>query len=563
MKRFTQLFRELDRTARTSEKVEALERYFAEAPPADAAWALQFLSGRSLRRAVSAKALRQWIAGEANLPEWLIEECYEAVGDAAETMALLLRNKGNGTSLTLSQVVEQRLLPLGRLPERARRDILVQTWRELDSDERMVWNKLITGNFRVGAAQTLVVRALARVAGTEPAIMSHRVLGKWQPTAADFQRLISPDADASNIARPYPFFLASPLEIRVKRGESPAELGDVAHWQMEWKWDGIRAQLIRRGGETVIWSRGDEIISDSFPEIAEAGNKLPDGTVLDGEILAWRGEAPLPFATLQRRLGRKIVSRRNREEHPIAFVAYDLLESKGQDWRARPLAERRQELEKIVLAAPLGTQSPAIEPGTPLLPGFADPRDSEQADAQPTLRLSPLLPARSWAEVAVLHNEARIRRVEGLMLKRADSAYGTGRQRGDWWKWKVDPFLIDAVLIAAQRGHGRRADLYTDYTFGLWAKNGLVPVAKAYSGLTDAEILQVDSFVRHNTTEKLGPVRMVRPVQVFEIAFEGIQKSSRHKSGVAVRFPRMNRWRKDKTGAEADTLDTLLALADE
>ena len=562
MKRFTQLFRELDRTTRTSDKVAALERYFHEAPPADAAWALQFLSGRTLRRAVSARELRQWIASETNLPDWLIDESYDAVGDAAETMALLLRDAGSGTELTLAQLVQERLVPLALLPSQAKRAKLVQTWRELDCDERLVWNKLITGEFRVGAARTLVIRALANVAGIEPPVMTHRVLGKWQPTAEDFRRLMSHDAETSSIARPYPFFLASPLEVRIKGSDALAELGELNAWQIEWKWDGIRAQLIRRAGETLVWSRGDEMVSDSFPEIVEAGSQLPDGTVLDGEVMAWRGESPLPFASLQRRLGRKSVSFKNRAEYPVAFVAYDLLELNGEDWRKRPLSERRRELDRIIAVAAKPAKRLTAKGETPLLPGFADPQDPGDAN-QPALRLSPLVRSNSWGEVAEIQKQARSRRVEGLMLKRMDSAYGVGRQRGDWWKWKIDPYVIDAVLIAAQHGHGRRASLYTDYTFGLWAQGQLVPVAKAYSGLTDREILEVDSFVRHNTTEKIGPVRLVEPLQVFELAFEAIQKSTRHKSGVAVRFPRMIRWRRDKTAAEADTLDNLVALARE
>ena len=559
MKRFTELFCELDRTTRTNEKVAALERYFAQAPPADAAWALQFLSGRRLRRAVAAKSLRQWIASETQLPEWLIDECYDAVGDLAETLALLQPNEGTGSNLTLSQLVAQRLLPLPNLSDNVKRNLLIQTWRELAPNERIVWNKLITGEFRVGAAQTLVVRALAAVAGIEPAVMAHRVMGKWEPTAADFQLLISPEAGSSAVARPYPFFLASPLETRLRRGDPRQDLGDIAAWQVEWKWDGIRAQLIRRQGHTLIWTRGDEMVTESFPEIVEAGEQLPDGTVLDGEILAWRGSSPLPFAALQRRLGRKIVEPAARERFPVAFVAYDILEWNSEDIRARPLSERRAQLERIVSAIPIN-KPPSFQTSTPLLPGFAS---EENSAGQPIIRLSPLVDAKNWGEAAERHREARGRGVEGLMLKRIDSAYALGRPRGDWWKWKVDPYLIDAVLVAAQRGHGRRASLFTDYTFAVWSNGQLTPVAKAYSGLTDEEILRVDSFVRQNTTETFGPVRMVRPLQVFELAFEGIQKSTRHKSGVAVRFPRINRWRHDKPPQEADTLEALLALAAE
>ncbi|MEO5802019.1 MAG: ATP-dependent DNA ligase [Verrucomicrobiota bacterium] len=566
MKPFTKLFCELDQTTRTNEKVAVLEQYFRDTPAADAAWALQFLCGRTLPRAVPTRSLWEWTSAETNLPMWLIEECHDSVGDMAETIALLFRDSGNGTSLSLSEIVRQRLLPLRQLPERARRDLLVQTWRELNSHERFVWNKLITGNFRIGVARTLVIRALASVANIEPAVMAHRVLGSWKPTAEDFLRLISGEIHSFEVAKPYPFYLASPLEIKIRKGENMATLGDIGEWLAEWKWDGIRAQLIRRGGETLVWSRGDEMVTDAFPEIVEAGNYLPDGTVLDGEILAWQGENPLPFAKLQRRLGRKQVAAKTRAEFPIAFVAYDVLEIDGRDTRVQPLRERRSLLETLVAnvhsaGAKCVREKILDKFETPLLFGFeTTPANNSQAITFP-IRVSPVLHAESWNDLAKQQSEARERGVEGLMLKRLSSPYGVGRQRGDWWKWKIDPFVIDAVLIYAQRGHGRRASLYTDFTFGLWENGELVPVAKAYSGLTDEEIHQVDAFVRHNSKEKFGPVRIVKPELVFELAFEGIQKSSRHKAGVAVRFPRMNRWRRDKKPEEADTLDNLRALA--
>jgi DNA ligase-1 len=557
VKRFTQLFYDLDQTTRTNEKVDLLRKYFGETPPADAAWALRFLCGRALPRSVPTKLLWELVADEVKLPNWLIEECHDAVGDMAETMALLLPNSGKGTSLSLSQIVEERLLPLAALPDLARRSLLRQTWRELNSAERLVWNKLVTGEFRVGVARTLVIRALASVAEVEQSVMAHRVLGSWQPTATDFGRLMSNEAAGSvEIAKPYPFFLASSLEIKVKRAGNLTELGRIEDWFAEWKWDGMRAQLIRRGEEILIWSRGDEMVTDAFPEIVEAGHGLPAGTVLDGEILAWQGERPLPFGKLQRRLGRKVAGEKAQSEFPVAFVAYDLLEFNGVDIRNEPLELRRKQLEgiiaglKIVIIAPKSAD-------TPLLPGL----DIEAPVKSSPLRLSPLIRVSSWKELEILQNEARSRGVEGIMLKNKFAVYGVGRQRGDWWKWKIDPFVIDAVLVAAQPGHGRRASLYTDYTFGLWENGALVAVAKAYSGLTDDEILQVDAFVRRHTTGKFGPVRTVEPVQVFELAFEAIQKSTRHKSGLAVRFPRMNRWRRDKKPEEADTLDNLRALA--
>jgi DNA ligase-1 len=434
---------------------------------------------------------------------------------------------------------------------------MVQTWRELDAPARFVWNKLITGGFRVGVAQTLVVRALAAVAGIEQAVMAHRILGEWKPVAADYLRLLNESAPGEDEpAKPYPFYLASPLE------GSPDSLGPVSDWQAEWKWDGIRAQLIRRSGIVTLWSRGDEMVTDSFPEIREAGIAVPDGTVLDGELLAWSGgDHPDPFGSLQRRLGRKVVSTKMQAEVPVVFLVYDVLEANGADLRPLALSERRVQLERIIDETRHTHRQKAVIPKTlpgetPELIGLFDP----PPPAPLPLRLSPVLPARTWDDLAGLQQESRARGVEGIMLKRLSSPYAVGRTRGDWWKWKVEPLVIDAVLVSAQAGHGRRASLYTDYTFAVWQEGVLVPVAKAYSGLTDEEILEVDAFVRANTTGRFGPLRAVKPQLVFELAFDAVQASTRHKAGVAVRFPRMNRWRHDKKPEDADTIESLRSL---
>lgn len=568
MRLFTDLFTALDTTTRTVEKVQALEQYFAAAPPRDAVWALYFLSGRRINRAVNTRLLREWLSAETGLPLWIIDESYDAVGDLAETLALLLPNRAEGTPalrvetgdvatgmlfsqrellsgylpesifsddeaasptpLPLHRLVEERILPLPDLPAEAQRLLVTQTWRELDAAERLVWHKLIMGEFRVGVARTLVAKALANVAGVPPEIMSHRLMGGWEPTAADYERLLKASSGASDPGQPYPFFLAHPL------ASDPRELGEPQEWQAEWKWDGIRAQLLRRQDQVVLWSRGEDLLTDRFPEVAAVGAAIPNGVVLDGEILAWRDEQPLPFAALQTRIGRKKLSAKVLADAPAAFMAYDLLELEGADIRASSLIERRAKLEALLTSMPLGT----------------------------ALRISPMFEFSSWDEVVELRRSARERSVEGIMLKRRASAYGVGRPKGDWWKWKVDPLSIDAVLIYAQPGHGRRASLHTDYTFGVWDAGELVPVAKAYSGLTDAEIHEVDAFVRRNTIERHGPVRIVRPELVFELHFEAIQPSTRHRSGIAVRFPRMNRWRRDKEPADADTLETLRALAE-
>jgi DNA ligase 1 len=529
VKRFADLFDALDRTTATNDKVEALARYFAEAPPEDAAWAVHFLTGRRPKRLAASGKLRAWAAEMAGVEPWLFEECYHAVGDLAETITLLLPGADRPSDLPLHRWVGERLLPLLEEDEAGRRAGIEQGWRELEGSQLFVWNKLITGGFRVGVSQQLVTRALARVAEVDPAAVAHRLMGSWDPSPEFFLSLLAPDTADADLSRPYPFFLAHALE------GGPAGLGEPDEWQVEWKWDGIRAQLIRRRGELFLWSRGEELITERFPELAEAGALLPDGTVLDGEVLPWVDGAPLPFAQLQRRIGRKKLTPKILTEIPAVMLCYDLLELGGDDLRERPLRERRTQLAELLEAAPAAGRFP----------------------------LSPVVPSTSWAAVEAAYREARERGAEGLMLKRGDSPYRVGRKRGDWWKWKVEPFTVDAVLVYAQRGSGRRASLYTDYTFAVWNDEGeLVPFAKAYSGLTDAEIRRVDAFVRRNTREKFGPVRTVTPELVFELAFEGIQRSTRHKSGVAVRFPRILRWRIDKKPEDADTLASIRALLD-
>ena len=526
MQRFTALYTALDETNRTNEKVAALVDYFTVAPPVDAAWALYFLTGRRIGRVIAGTILRTWVAEESGLPLWLVEESYDAVGDLAETLALLLPTATHTLDLPLHQIVEERIKPLARLDTEGQLAIVRQTWAELPTAQRFVWHKLITGEFRVGVGRTLVVRALAQVAGVDPAVMAHRVMGHWQPTAEDYAHLLDADAGTVHYTQPYPFYLAYPLE------GDPASLGDRADWQVEWKWDGIRAQVIHRQDEVLVWTRGEELVTDVYPEIASLGAALPSGTVIDGEILAWRDDRPLSFNVLQQRIGRKRIDTALLRDAPVILMAYDLLEWQGEDWRSKPLTERRAQLAQLIAQLP-----PTI-----------------------AVRLSPIVDAPDWESVAAARQESRAREAEGFMLKRLNAPYGVGRVKGDWWKWKIDPFTIDAVMIYAQSGHGRRASLYTDYTFAVWDGDELVPIAKAYSGLTDEEIRQVDAFVRRNTTERFGPVRAVKPEQVFELAFEGIQSSNRHKSGIALRFPRILRWRHDKVPKEADHLSALQAL---
>ncbi len=521
MKRFAALFTALDRTTRTSEKVEALAAYFREAPEPDRLWAIALLSGRRPRRAVTATRLREWAAERAGIPLWLFEEAYPVVGDLAETIALVLPPPAGRDGRSLGAWMEH-LRGLGALEEPARKAAILRAWDGLEATERFLFNKLLTGGFRMGASQTLMTRALARATGRDEAELAHRLMGDWRPETTSFRALILDDDPAADLSRPYPFCLAYQLE------DGPAALGVPGDWMAEWKWDGIRAQLIRRGGAWHLWSRGEELITDRFPDLADSALALPEGTVLDGELLAWRDDAPMPFADLQKRIGRRTVPKKLLAEAPVAMLAYDLLEWQGADLRARPLAERRAQLEA-------------------LLP-------------QGVLRLSPALRFAQWPELAAQRAGARELGAEGLMLKRSASPYRGGRRKGDWWKWKLDPFTVDAVMIYAQAGHGRRAALYTDFTFALWDGETLVPFTKAYSGLTDAEFRQITAWVRRNTLERFGPVRRVTPELVFEIAFEGIQRSPRHKAGLALRFPRMLRWRRDKPAAEANRLDDLRAL---
>jgi len=379
---------------------------------------------------------------------------------------------------------------------------------------------------------------LAELAGIDQAEMTHRLAGEAPADGAAFTRLLAAESPTADSRRPYPFFLASALD-RTAVEHVAEDLGDVADWQAEWKWDGMRAQLVRRGDGIAVWSRGEELVNDAFPEIATAGHELPPGTVLDGELLAVAGGRLLPFAMLSKRASRKTVTKKILAEIPCVFVAYDLLEQGGEDLRPLPLAERRTRLETLVAT-----------PFTDLLTGAA------RADANRFFG-SPLVTAATWEELAARRAESRSRGVEGLMLKRRSSPYAVGRTRGDWWKWKVEPLEIDAVILYAQAGHGRRAGLHSDYTLGLWHDGKLVTVAKAYSGLTDAEIVEIDRIVRSTTIEKHGPVRICTPTLVMQLAFEGVSRSTRHKSGVAVRFPRIVRWRRDKEPADAGTLADL------
>ncbi len=547
MKAFAELYRALDASTSSLAKQAALQAYLRGAPPADAAWAVYFLAGGKPRQLVPAKLLREQAWTAAGLPEWLFDECYEAVGDLAETVALLLPEPAAPTELPLSVWMERYLLPLRGQPPEQMASSLAQQWAMLAPEQRFAYFKLITGAFRVGVSKLQVTQALAAVGGVDAKRVAQRLMGYThigaRPAAADYEKLIASEFDVSASSaderggQPYPFFLAHPFNLPLDQFEQA--LGAPEGWLVEWKWDGIRAQLVRRGGSTWLWSRGEELISERFPELQALGDGLPDGSVLDGEILVWRDGRAQPFAELQQRIGRKNLSPKLLRELPVVLCAYDLLEEAGEDLRELPQHARRARLEALAAACP-----------------------SSQ------LQLSQLIEGVSWEDLARQREQARAMGVEGMMLKRRDSRYGVGRTKNEglWWKWKIDPLSVDAVLIYAQRGHGRRASLYSDYTFAVWdraegeVQRQLVPFAKAYSGLSDVEIAAVDAVIRKTTVETFGPVRSVTPSLVFELGFEGIARSARHKSGIAVRFPRMLRRRLDKPVEEADTLDTLRAL---
>jgi len=575
MKQFAELFAELDGSTSTLHKVQALRHYFEHAPAEDAAWAVYFLSGGKPKRTVPTRTLREVALQVSGLPDWLFEESYQAVGDLAETIAHVLPTSSTlpSQSQGLAWWMQHRILPLRNLPDEDRIAAVQTCWNELTATERFLFVKLVGGGFRVGVSKLLVTRALAELAGLDAKLVATRMMGfadaSNQPTAEQFSALLAVPANSSTgqdpgrLGQSLPFFLAHPLQ------EEPEELGPLEDWLVEWKYDGIRAQVVKEGGQVWVWSRGEELVSEQFPELQDAFAHWPDGCILDGEILVWQGDAPAGFNALQGRLNRKVVSKKLMADAPVVFLAYDLLRLHGDNMVNLFQRERRTALEKF----------------------YASHHEQSTVNAMPRLLLSQSVKAPNWDALKLLREESRGRGVEGFMLKHLESKYGVGRTKADglWWKWKIDPMTVDCVLVYAQRGHGRRASLYTDYTFAVWETppaseaqaqevaqaiaNGekvedtvarglprLVPFAKAYSGLTDEEFKEVDRVIRKHTVDKFGPVRTVVPVLVFELGFEAISRSTRHKSGVAVRFPRMLRIRHDKPLHEADHLAVLEAL---
>ena len=524
MREFSQLFHDLDESTKTNDRIDQLVKYLMEAAPEDSIWVCWFLAGNRIKGAIKTSELRTFASERSGLPQWLLEECHDRVGDLAETISLLVATEGSGEILSLSEWIIKFIEPMIGMDTEERRENIFRVWDFLGEQDFLPFHKLLTGGFRMGVSKGNLCKALARVGGVQPAIIAQRLTGNWSPKTLSLEGILNPGDDEDRLCQPFPFCLANPLQ------EEAENLGRLEDWQVEWKWDGIRAQLINRGGTCMIWSRGDESVGHSFPEVMNAGKWLPGDLCMDGEILAWGQDGLRSFSRLQARLGRKEPGPTILKREPVRFQAYDLLRLDGMDMRKVSLEERRKKLEAILSSLP---------------PDFP-------------IGLSPLVEEESWASLRKLREESRNRGVEGFMLKKKDSSFESGRVKGCWYKWKVDPYLADMVVVSAQLGHGKRSNLYSDYSLAVWDEQGeLVTVAKAYSGLSDNEIEKVDRFVRKNITGKFGPVRSVKPNLVFEIAFEGVRSSGRHKSGVALRFPRINRWRTDKKIEDADTLEII------
>lgn len=517
MRRFATLIKELDQTTKTNSRLDLLVDYFQDIEEKEILYAVALFSGKRPKRPVKTTLLREWVAEIARIPLWLLEDSYHVVGDLAETVSHLVTQQKE-IDQPLSWWYHQ-LMDLRAQSDEEKKVFIQDAWQSLDFYGRFVFNKLMTGGFRIGISSKSITKALARYADMDEAKMAHVLLGQWMPYDTTFSELLE-KAESFHESRPYPFFLAYALE-------DPIERLDLSQWSAEHKWDGIRGQLIKRRGTITLWSRGEEIVTDQFPEIVEAATELPDGIALDGELLVWKDGVPQPFTSMQKRINRKTVGKKIRLNYPVIFLSYDLMEYEEQDIRKQGFLDRRRRLIKLL-----------------------QPINSDR------IRYTELLSFKNTAELTKLRENAREVGSEGLMLKENDSPYKTGRRKG-WYKWKLDPYTVDAVLTYAMRGHGRRANLYTDYTFALWQEGELVTFAKAYSGLTDKEFARVDKFVKSNTLERFGPVRRVKEELVFELAFEGIAPSKRHKSGYAVRFPRMVRWREDKKPKDANSIADL------
>ncbi len=525
MKHFAELVQQLELSNKTNDKIAALVEYFNSANEKDKPYVIAMFTGKKPKRPVSTASIKEWAIAESSIPEWLFAESYHSVGDLSETIALILPPAETELDKPLHQWISD-LAAIASKDDEQKKKFILTAWNGLNASQRFIFNKLISGNFRLGVSNKMLVNAIAKQSGIDSSKIMHSIMGKWNPNEITYQELIAGAHVNTDNSWPYPFCLAYALDTE------PENLGLPENWQAEWKWDGIRGQIIKRNGELFIWSRGEELVTDQFPELHFLLHELPDGIVLDGEILSIKDGRVQSFNTLQQRLNRKTISKSQLTNAPIGFYAYDILEYNSEDIRLKELHERRRILEMVI--AGLTTSH--------------------------IVKTSPTIQFDNWESLAELRLTARKINSEGIMLKKTSSTFHSGRKRGDWWKWKINPYTIDVVMIYAQKGSGRRANFYTDYTFAVRDGEKLITIAKAYSGLTDKEIKEVNAFVNKNAIEKFGPVRTVKPELVFEIAFEGIAESNRNKSGLALRFPRIARWRKDKKVNEINTLDDLKQL---
>jgi len=536
---FSELFLNLDSSNSTNNKIEVLKNYFLSNDPIDNSWAIYLLTGKSNKRFISGRYLKNLFSELYEYPVWLIDTCYLKVGDSAEVITLLLKNKSTSRkkvllNISLNELLSKTIPDLSKLNDEEKNFKIKNMWETLPEDNHLIFNKILTGTFRVGVSIGLITKSISKLINIDEEIISHRLMGNFEPSIDSYEFLINKNINLQELnSKPFPFLLANTIEDKIFKHS-------INDFQFEWKYDGIRMQLIKRSGNVSLWTRGQELVNDSFPELVDKMSHIKDDFVLDGELLVWnfKEQIAFDFSLLQKRINRKSPTRSIQIKYPIIFIAYDLLEINGRDIREIKLENRRIELEKY----------------------FSKWHNKTENNISAIFKICNLIFPKDWPDALNYKEKSRENNTEGLIIKKKTSIYSSGRKRGIWWKYKVDPMQLDAVLIYAKGGSGRRAGLYTDYSFALWKDKELIKFASAYSGLTNIEIKELDKWIRKNTIEKFGPVRSLKPEMVFEISFEKIQISKRHKSGIAVRFPRITKWRKDKKINDADSLENAYEL---